>query len=496
MNSSGSQLNRTVLKVGIGFMLFIAVAAITLAIGLNGRGTRASAPLTNLPAELPALGTTEMARTSYSPIVSRVAPAVVTILSEGHVEAAQQQSFDDDSQMPDFFGGGQQQQAPRRRSALGSGVIVSSDGYILTNNHVIAGAEKIKVQLTDNRSFDGKLVGSDAPSDLAVVKIEANGLPVLPLGNSDDVRVGDVALAVGNPLGVGQTVTSGIISAKGRATGSADGSYEDFLQTDAPINQGNSGGALVNTNGELIGINSQILSPSGGNIGIGFAIPSNMAKNVMDQLIKGGNVRRGVLGITVQQITSDLAASLGLKDMNGVLVNSVQPGGGAEKAGLKQGDVITKLNGTAVTDSNAFRNHVASMQPGTSVTLTVLRDGREQELSATLAERPGTGPVKSDANNAPTGPKLGVSVEPLTPELAAQLQLAAGTKGLVVRDLDPEGAAAEAGIQQGDVILEFNRQPVTSIDQLRAAMQGANGRPVLMLINRGGNTIFVTVRLR
>src|SRR5262245_40446766 len=361
-----------------------------------------------------------MARTSYSPVVSRVAPAVVTILSEGHVEAPQQQQpfFDNP------FGGEeeQEQQAPRRRMGLGSGVIVSSDGYILTNNHVIAGAEKIKVQLTDNRTLDAKLIGSDAPSDLAVLKVEANGLPVLPLGNSDDVRVGDVALAVGNPLGVGQTVTSGIISAKGRATGSADGSYEDFLQTDAPINQGNSGGALVNTNGELIGINSQILSPSGGNIGIGFAIPSNMAKNVMEQLIKSGNVRRGVLGVTVQPITSDLAASLGLKDMNGVIVNSVQAGGSAEKAGLKQGDVITKLNGVTVTDSNAFRNRIASTQPGTSITLTVLRDGREQELSATLAERPGTGPAKSDANNAPTGPKLGVSVEPLTPELAAQLQ--------------------------------------------------------------------------
>src|SRR5215510_1225171 len=256
MNSSESKLNRTVLKVGVGFMLFFVAAAIVLAIGLNGRGTRAFSPATNLPVELPATGTTEMARTSYSPVVSRVAPAVVTILSEGHVEAPQQQQpfFDNP------FGGEeeQEQQAPRRRMGLGSGVIVSSDGYILTNNHVIAGAEKIKVQLTDNRAFDGKVVGSDAPSDLAVVRIEANGIPVLPLGNSDDVRVGHAALACGNPLGVGQTVTSGIISAKGRATGSADGSYEDFLQTDAPINQGNSGGALVNTNGELIGINSQI----------------------------------------------------------------------------------------------------------------------------------------------------------------------------------------------------------------------------------------------
>lgn len=498
MNSSGSQPKHTILKVSVGFTLFIVAATLVLAIGLSGRGARASAPSTNLPAELPAAaGTAEIARTSYSPIVSRVAPAVVTILSEGHVQVAEQQQQFDDPDMRDFFGGGrQQQQAPRRQMGLGSGVIVSNDGYILTNHHVIANAEKIKVQLTDNRSFEGKLVGSDAPSDLAVVKIEATGLPVLPLGNSDDVRVGDVALAVGNPLGVGQTVTSGIISAKGRATGSSDGSYEDFLQTDAPINQGNSGGALVNTNGELIGINSQILSPSGGNIGIGFAIPSNMAKGVMDQLIKSGRVRRGVLGVTVQPITSDMAASLGLKDMNGVIVSSVQPGGSAEKAGLKQGDVITKLNGVAVTDSNGFRNRVASTQPGTSITLSVLRDGREQELTATLGERPGTGGEKSDANEGAKGGKLGVSVEPLTPELAAQLQLAAGTKGLVVRDLDPEGAAAEAGIQRGDVIVEFNRQAVTSVDQLRGALQAASGRPVLMLINRSGNNLFVTVRVR
>jgi len=495
MNSSGSQLNRTVLKVGIGFMLVIVAFAVVLATSFHGRGALASEPSTTAPAEIPAAGNTEVAPNSYSPIVSRVAPAVVTILSEGHVEAAQQQPSEDGQDFGQFFGGGQERQAPRRRSALGSGVIVSSDGYILTNHHVIEGAEKIKVQLTDNRAFDGKLVGSDAPSDLAVVKIEATGLPVLSLGNSDDVRVGDVALAIGNPLGVGQTVTSGIISAKGRATGLSDGSYEDFLQTDAPINQGNSGGALVNTNGELIGINSQILSPSGGNIGIGFAIPSNMAKNVMDQLIKSGNVRRGVLGVTVQPVTSDLAASLGLKDTKGVIVNSVQAGSSAEKAGLKQGDIITKLNGALVNDSNAFRNHVASTQPGTSITLTVLRDGQEQELTATLGERPGTGSAKSDAQDGAKGSKLGVSVEPLTPELAAQLHLAADTKGLVVRDVDPESAAADAGIQRGDVILAFNRQPVSSIDQLRAAMQGASGHPVAMLISRGGNSVYVTVRL-
>ncbi len=276
--------------------------------------------------------------------------------------------------------------AQQRRSGLGSGVIVSTDGYILTNHHVVDGAEQIKVDLNDNRSLDARLVGSDPPSDLAVLKIEATNLPVLPLGDSESVRVGDVVLAIGNPLGIGQTVTMGIISAKGRQTGLSDGSFEDFLQTDAPINQGNSGGALVSTNSELVGINSQILSPSGGSIGIGFAIPSNMARRVLEQLIQGGKVRRGQLGIVVQKVTTDIASRLGLKEARGVVVAQVQPGSAAARAGIRQGDVITSLNGVEVNDPNSFRNQVASTPPGSEIVLTALRDGREQQVRATLGE--------------------------------------------------------------------------------------------------------------
>jgi Do/DeqQ family serine protease len=326
---------------------------------------------------------------SYADVVSRVAPAVITIHSQLRVRAPQQFPFMDDPFFRQFFGGrGQMQQPPpeQKRQALGSGVIVTTDGYILTNHHVVDGAEQIKVDLNDNRTLDAKVVGSDPPSDLAVLKVEATNLPVLTLGDSDRTRVGDVVLAIGNPLGVGQTVTMGIISAKGRQTGLSSGNFEDFLQTDAPINQGNSGGALVSTNSELVGINSQILSPSGGSIGIGFAVPSNMARTVMDTLIKSGKVRRGQLGIVVQKVTSDVASQLGLDAVKGVVVAQVQPGSAAERAGLRKDDVITAFNGLETSEPNVFRNAIAGTAPGTEVTLTIRRAGREQQVRATLGE--------------------------------------------------------------------------------------------------------------
>jgi len=435
---------------------------------------------------------------SYADVVDRVAPAVVTIRSERRVRAPQQFPFSDDPFFRQFFGGTlPRNEGTEVRRALGSGVIVRSNGYILTNHHVIDGAEDIKVDLISRRTYSATLVGSDPPSDLAVLKISAGDLPVLELGDSDQVRVGDVCLAVGNPLGVGQTVTAGIVSAKGRATGLSNGSFEDFLQTDAPINQGNSGGALVDTRGALIGINSQILSPTGANIGIGFAIPSNMAKSVLNQLVGKGKVQRGMMGVSIQAVTSDLAQSMGMPAARGIVVNSVNAGGPAEKAGIKTGDVILQLNGKDVNDANEFRNQIAATAPGTEVNLNIWRDGKQQQVRVRLGELTAQNAAPGNQGGpGGAGGRLGVTVEPLTPDMAAQLGLRRGTQGLVVTEVDPAGPAGQAGIQAGDVIQEVNRQPVRSVEDIRAALQRSGDRPPLVLINRGGQTVFVSVPLR
>jgi serine protease Do len=457
------------------------------------------------PAATPAPVVVNGIRTSYADVVEKTLPAVVRIEAE-HKNKPQSSASQSPFPFDDLFRQAPEMQRPPIERGLGSGVIVSADGTILTNNHVIEGADRITVILSNNKSYEARLVGSDRPSDLAVLKIEAQNMPYLTLGNSDAVRVGDIVLAIGNPLGIGQTVTAGIISAKGRRTGlsygSSNDSFEDFLQTDAPINRGNSGGALVNLNGELIGINSQILAggPSGGNIGIGFAIPSNMAKSVMEQLLKDGRVRRGMLGINIQNITDDTAKALDLQDTSGVLVSNVRPGSAAEKAGLKRGDIITAINGEKIEDSNVLRNKVAGTMPGTEIKLTVLRRGQQMELSATLDEynldtaaNEPSGKDNNPADKGKAGGRLGLSVQSVTPQLAKQLGLDSAS-GVVVTDVDPTGPAADAGIARGDVILEVNTQPVDSPEAVQEAMAKSGDKPVLLLVWRKGSTVFMTVR--
>ena len=327
-------------------------------------------------------------RPSYADAIQRTASSVVTIRAMRRIAAADNLLLLPDFPIPDSFKAPPADSAPDAgvRVSLGSGVIVEQ-GVILTNHHVTDGAETIAVELSDHRTFEAKLIGDDPPSDLAVIQIEPRNLAALPLADSDRVRIGDVVLAIGNPLGIGQTVTAGIISAKGRAMTARGGSFEDFLQTDAPINQGNSGGALITAAGELIGITSQILSMSGGNIGIGFAIPSNMARTVLNQLVTTGKVRRSQLGVATEPITPEAAAQLGVNAARGLIINAVTPGSPAAHAGLQAGDVIVAFNGTPVLDGNSLRNHVANTAPGTTVGFTVLRRERELNFQIVLKER-------------------------------------------------------------------------------------------------------------
>jgi Do/DeqQ family serine protease len=482
----------------------LAASALLVA-GASWHGLAANAPAattfaTALAAQaVPPISRAQaVGRDSYADVVKLVTPAVVTIHTERKAQMSPTQ-FQGDDFFRRFFGD-RFDEGPRpprsyRQEGLGSGVIVTGDGYILTNHHVVDGASEITVELTDGRTVSAKAIGSDAPSDLAVLKIDLTNLQPIGLANSDAVQVGDVVLAIGNPLGIGQTVTLGIISAKGRATGVGDGSYEDFLQTDAPINQGNSGGALVNAKGELIGINSQILSPSGGNIGIGFAIPANMARHVMDQLRQDGRVRRAQLGVTIQPVTSELAESFGIRQVGGALVSSVEPGGAADRAGVKRGDVIKSFNGQAVQDTNSLRNRVASTPPGSNATVVVLRDGNERTLTVKLGELAESKTARRDVEgDSSDRTALGVSVAPLTPELAARAGVPKDVRGLLVQEVNPDGRAAEAGIRSGDVIQEVNRKPVETVEELRAAVKVTTDRPTLVLVNREGRDLFVTVR--
>ena len=437
----------------------------------------------------------------FAAIVKPALPAVVGISSSKMVKTPTGgQPFLNDPFFRQFFGDqfGNQNQKPRtqREQSLGSGVIITSDGYILTNNHVVDGATDIKVTLNDRRELQAKVIGTDPKTDVAVLKIEATGLPSLAVGDSSKVEVGDVVFAIGDPFGIGETATMGIVSAKNRGLGSQIEDYEDFIQTDAAINHGNSGGALVDLHGNLIGINTAILPGNGGgNQGIGFAIPINMAHEVMDQLIAHGKVVRGYLGIHIESLTPALAKSFGLQDSNGALVGDVTKDGPAGKSGLQRGDVITGLNGQKVEDANDLRLRISQTAPNTPVQLKVVRDGQQKQFSVTLGELPEKDEKAPATENS--GSSLdGVHVEELTPDIAEQLQLPAGVRGVVVDNVDQSSAAAEANLNRGDVIQEVNHKAVTSVGEYEHAIESAAKGAVLLLVNRGGITTYVAIDAR
>jgi len=434
--------------------------------------------------------------TSFAPIVKNALPAVVSISASKVVKADDADEglspLFNDPMFRQFFGQRPRGKAPEQRErGLGSGVIINPDGYILTNNHVIDGATDVKIYLNDKRELKARLIGTDPRTDIAVLKVEQKNLPALPIGNSSEVQVGDLALAIGDPFGVGKTVTMGIVSATGRGNlGIED--YEDFIQTDAAINPGNSGGALINTRSELIGINTAILSGGGGNQGIGFAVPVNMARNIMDQILKNGKVSRGYLGVMIQEVTPQLAKAFNLADANGALIGEVTADGPAARAGIVQGDVVTELNGEKVTDSRALRLKISQFEPGTIVRLKLMRDGKEREVNLTLGELPNEKPqiIASQNSNDST---IGLSVETLTPQIAQHLELKAGIKGVVITEVREGSAAAEAGLRRGDVIQEINRKAVTNLADFQAAMKQGGDQSVLLLINRDGRTSYVVI---
>ena len=421
---------------------------------------------------------------SLAPIIKRVAPAVVNVSTRGHVEVQTNPLFNDPF-FQQFFGNQPGLQQPRQQQfqSLGSGVIVDADkGYVLTNNHVVENADKITVTLYDNRTFEAKVVGKDPETDVAVLQIKADNLTAIPLANSDALQVGDYVVAIGNPFGLKHTVTAGIVSALGRA-GIEDGKFENFIQTDASINPGNSGGALVDLNGNLVGINTAILSKGGGNIGIGFAIPINMAKTVMEQIVKYGKVERGVLGVTIQNLTPEVAKQLGVSQPSGVVVNQVLPGSAADKAGIKPGDVIVSANGQPVDSNSELQSVIGVLRVGTPVTLGLVRDGKSVTVTATISKA-GAGEENGETKSEGHGLHV-ASLDKSSP-------LYGKTQGVLVTGVDPDSDAAYAGIQEGDVIVAVNRQPVKDVAGFQKLM-AASKENVVLSVRRDNLLLFLSL---
>ncbi len=451
------------------------------------------------------------ASNGFAEVAKAVTPAVVNITTVTGEKVSDGRNVPDElrERMEEFFGGpggpsgprgfrgpqGPGEPRERRGGGQGSGVIVSTDGYVLTNNHVIDGAREVTVTLPDKREFKGTIVGADPKTDLAVVKIEGQNLPTVVWGDATKLQVGEYVLAVGNPFGLNSTVTLGIVSALGRGRMGIT-QYEDFIQTDAAINPGNSGGALVNTRGELVGINTAIFSQTGGYQGVGFAVPTSMGKPIYDSLVKTGKVVRGYLGVGIQDLNQELAKSFGIKDAKGALVSDVKEESPADQAGLKQGDIIKSYQGTPVEDAVALQRLVTRTAVGAKVPVTVIRDGREKDLMVTIAEQPDTTKIakaeKAEADYA----FAGVAVQDLDRETAKELGIKGKAQGVVVTGVEPDSGGEKAGLMPGDVIREINRQPVKSVKEFEKVSSAVKkGENVLILINRRGSSLFLTAKV-
>ena len=471
----------------------LALVALGVAVGLTLQGAPSGSTANAAPAAAvaaPAAAAPAGELRSYADVAAHTMPAVVNIATDKATDGSFQHPFMDDPMFRRFFnmpdddnhggGGGGQERVER---SMGSGIVLSSDGYILTNNHVVENATKVRVTFEGDREYEAKVIGTDPPTDVALLKVDAHDLPMIEVADSAALRIGDQVMAIGNPFGVGQTVTIGIVSALGRNIGLTD--YADFIQTDASINPGNSGGALVNMEGKLVGMNSAILSRSGGSQGIGFAIPANMALKVVDALKSDGEVKRAYLGVLPQPVDQSLADYYGLGKPRGVLVAQVNDGTPAASAGLKEGDIILAVDGREINTPNALRNFISLSDIGHPARVQVLRDGKERDITVKL----GRLPDQNTASNAPARSEkeddatlVGVTVRPLTDRMRAMAQLPESVTGLLVTSVSATSNAANEGIQEGDVIVEVNRMPVTSLDELKSALARTPDRPVFMRV--------------
>lgn len=499
---------------GVTSALLLGGAIVSLVTGVPAGAQVAQNDASEMRTVVPRAG----APASFADLTEQLAPAVVNISTRQRLKVA-------NNPLAQLFGMPGMDASPQTREAqsLGSGFIVSADGYVVTNNHVITAegqgqVESITVTMPDGSEYPATLVGRDAASDLAVLKISRpKAFPFVKFGDSSRARVGDWVIAIGNPFGLGGTVTSGIVSAVYRNTGSG-GAYDRYIQTDASINRGNSGGPMFDMQGQVIGINNAIFSPSGGSVGIGFAIPAEIAEPIVQKLMKGQSIERGYLGIRIQPVNEDLAASLGIAHNRGEFVQAVEPGGAADKAGLQAGDVVLKVNGKDVTPDQTLSYLVANITPGSRIAIDLIRDGKQRQVFATVGKRPSeeelakqqmfdpdtATPGDDGQQQAPSSGKieqsLGVQVIPLTPQIARQLGMPDGTQGVVVAGVDPSSDAAAKGLQRGDIVLSANYKAITSPSDLEQAVIAAkNSRREALLLRvqrRGGPATYVPIRLR